>query len=167
MTKKANVRSTKTRQAAKPASLFESIYSPGRRAFLSLSPNELSIGGRLRRERLIRNMSLEKMAAELDISSSYLGAMERGYRPISRRMMDKLHDTYNLSYDFLMEGVNVSGEMVTQFVREKGSYSIQSSLDTLLRICDPEELACCYSLVHTYLARKRSTGPDRSLTVSK
>ena len=42
------------------------IYSPMKRRFLSQPPESLSIGGRLRRERLLRKMTLEDMADYVD-----------------------------------------------------------------------------------------------------
>ena len=139
------------------ASKYAGIYSPARRAFLSKPPETLSIGGRLRRERLLRNLSIEQMATYLEISPSYLGAMERGSRTVSRKMMDRYHERLNLSYDFMLEGISISGSMISQYVKESGTYSVHHNLNVLLNVCNQEELESCYNLIHTYLTHRRDS----------
>lgn len=46
------------------------VYSPKRRALIASRPEDLTIGQRLRRERYMRRMSLEQLAAILGISVS-------------------------------------------------------------------------------------------------
>lgn len=132
------------------------IYSPMKRRFLSQPPESLSIGGRLRRERLLRKMTLEDMADYLGISSTYLGSIERGTRPLSRKLEKLLHDRLGVSYDFLLEGISVTGTMIAQYVRETDDYSITHKINVLLNVCTPEEQEDCYHLVHTYLSGRRS-----------
>lgn len=139
------------------SSAYAGIYSPARRAFLAKPPETLSIGGRLRRERLLRNLSIEQMASYLEISPSYLGAMERGSRTVSRKMMDLYHDRLDLSYDFMLEGISISGAMISQYVKESGTYSVHHNLNVLLNVCDQEELESCYNLIHTYLTHRRDS----------
>ena len=133
------------------------IYSPTRKELILKPPHDLSIGSRLRRERFLRKLTLEQMASYLNISPSYLGAMERGKRPISRKMMGLLHDKLDLSYDFMLEGITLSGNMISQYVRESSSYSIHHNLNVLLQVCTPDELESCYQLVHTYLTHRRDS----------
>ena len=130
---------------------------------LSVLPStalHLSIGARLRRERFLRKLTLEQMANYLCISPSYLGAMERGKRPISRKMMAVLHDKLDLSYDFMLEGISLSGSMISQYVRESTTYTTHHNLNVLLQVCSPEELESCYQLVHTYLIHRREGRPE-------
>lgn len=139
-----------------------SIYSPARRNFLLKAPESLSVGGRIRRERILRNLSLEKMADYLEISPSYLGALERGTRPISRKMMDRFHDRLNISYDFMLEGISISGSMISQYVKESATYSAHHNLNVLLNVCNKEELESCYNLVHTFLTYRRNVQSNRT-----
>jgi len=143
---------------------FERLYTPAKRILLDKDPKLLSPGGRLRRERILRKMSLEQMASYLGISVSYLGAIERGSRTLSRNMMDRLHNALNLSYDFLIDGSKISSSKIAQYVRESTPYSTQHNLNVLLNVCTPEELDSCYNLVHTYLTvnRKPNSRPVKS-----
>ena len=131
-------------------------YTPKKKSLIMKSPEEISIGARLKRERFLRKLTQEQMADYLGISPSYLGAMERGARPISRKMMDRLHDRLNISYDFMLEGLALSGAAITQYVREKGVQTADHKLNVLLNVCTKEELDVCYNLVHTYLSYSRS-----------
>jgi|GEM_PF-685951 len=137
------------------SNLIAGIYSPGKRNLITTSPESLSVGKRLRRERYLRKLTLEQMSQFLGISPSYLGAMERGDRPISRKMMDLLHGKLDLSYDFMLEGISITGSAITQYVKESSDYSVHHNLDVLLKVCNEEELESCYQLVHTYLSHKR------------
>ena len=126
-------------------------YTPQKKTLIMKSPEEISIGARLKRERYLRKLTQEQMADYLGISPSYLGAMERGVRPISRKMMDRLHEKLNISYDFMLEGLSMSGAVVSQYVQESGIQSPARKLNVLLNVCTNEELDACYILVHTYL----------------
>lgn len=149
--------------AENDSNLIAGIYSPGKRNLITSSPENLSIGKRLRRERFLRKLTLEQMSSFLGISPSYLGAMERGDRPISRKMMDLLHGKLDLSYDFMLEGISITGAAITQYVKESSDYSVHHNLDVLLNVCSDEELESCYQLVHTYLTHKRDHRPKPPL----
>ena len=136
------------------------IYPPGKRDLIQKSPETLSVGNRLRRERFLRKLTQEEMADYLNISASYLGAMERGDRPISRRMMNLLHEKLDISYDYMLEGLTITGTTVTKFVKENTIYSAHHNLNVLLNVCDEDELESCYQLVHTFLTHKRDHNPE-------
>ena len=132
------------------------IYTPGQRRFLSQPASTLTVGGRLRRERLLRKLTLEEMSTFLGITSTYLGAIERGQRPVSRKLGKVLHDKLGMSYDFLLEGMSVTGTMISQYVREASNYSLHHNLHVLLNVCEEDELKDCYNLIHTYLSNHRT-----------
>lgn len=138
--------------------MFDSVYSPGRRNFLTISPEELTIGGRIRRERILRKFSIDQLAQYLGISASYLGAIERGKRPVTMNVMEKLHDHLGMSFDFIIEGRSISNAMVSQYVREAPSYNTQHKIDVLLGVCNDSELESCYNLIHTFLTHRRTLG---------
>ena len=133
------------------------LYSPAKRRFLEQEPEDLTIGGRLRRERILRKMTIEQMATFLHVSTCYLGAVERGQRPVSKKLQNLLHEKLGLSYDFMLDGMPVTSSMITQYVRENGSYSTRHNIDVLLNICSEDELEDSYDLVHTFLSRKRAS----------
>ena len=132
------------------------LYSPAKRRFLQQPPENLTIGGRLRRERLLRKLTIDEMASFLGISTCYLGSIERGQRPVSKKLEKVLHERLGLSYDFLLEGMPVTSSMISQYVRETGSYSTRHNIDVLLNVCNEEELDDTYDLMHTYLSHKRA-----------
>ena len=142
------------------------IYSPVKISLLSRDPATLNVGERLRRERFLRSFTLEQMAAYLDISTSYLGSMERGVRPVSKRMIQLFHDRLNLSYDYLLDGLSVTGTMIAQYVQEASHYDdpIRHKIDILLNVATPEEQSACYNMIHTFLmqGRKQKSPPDKS-----
>ena len=134
-------------------------YSPARQALIDRAPETLSIGLRVRRERYLRNLTLEQMASFLNISTSYLGSIERGARQLSAKMETLLHDMLGISYDFLREGHQVTGAMISQFVREPGDKDvsdIRHRIDVLLRVATEEELSACYSMIHSYMTTSRN-----------
>ena len=152
------------------SSYLTGLYSPAKRRFLAQSPESLTIGGRLRRERLLRKLTIEEMALFLKISPCYLGSIERGQRPVSKKMEKLLHDKLGISYDFLLDGMPVTSSMISQYVRESGNYTTRHNLDVLLSVCSEEELEDSYNIVHTFLAHRRAAerkakarenGPDK------
>ncbi|MBR0086447.1 MAG: helix-turn-helix transcriptional regulator [Lachnospiraceae bacterium] len=139
-------------------SSLSGIYSPVKITLLSRDPSTLNVGERLRRERFLRSFTLEQMAAYLGISTSYLGSMERGVRPMSKRMIQLFHDRLNLSYDYLLDGLSVTGTMIAQYVQESSHYDdpVRHKINVLLNVATPEEQSACYNMIHTYLAQGRN-----------
>jgi len=151
------------------AAVLSGVYSPTKVQLIEADPSSLNVGLRLRRERYLRNLTLEQMASYLNISTSYLGAVERGTRPLSKRLCDQIHSQLNITYDYLWEGLDVTGAMISQYVRESpGSYDepIRHKIDVLLNVSSPAELLAAYDLLHTYLtfSRKQQSSPAPLLT---
>ena len=149
----------KKKPADSPSNQLAGIYPPGKMKLVQQAPEQLTIGERLRRERVLRKMTMEELADYLGISPAYLGAVERGQRPLSNRLMKRLHDRLGISYDYLLEGITISGNMISQFVRESEIYTTNRNLNILLNVCTEDELDSCYNLVHTYLKFIREKGP--------
>ena len=191
-----------------PSSQLAGIYPPGKMKLVQQTPEALTVGERLRRERVLRKMTMEELADYMGISTTgaatqpvkpapevfekarkivekargtnfivyfisdepecrgispaYLGAVERGQRPLSNRLMKKLHDRLGISYDYLLEGITISGNMISQFVRESEIYTTNRNLNILLNVCTQDELDSCYNLVHTYLKFIREKAPERT-----
>ena len=145
-----------------PEPYLTAVYSPGRMKLVQQAPDALSVGERLRRERVLRRMTLDEMADYLGVSGAYLGTVERGQRPLSKQLMKKLHDRLGISYDYLLEGVTISGGMISQFVRESEVYTSNRNLNVLLNVCTQEELDTCYHLVHTYLTFVREQNAEKA-----
>ena len=148
----------KTKKPSPGRAALSGVYSPTKVELIETDPSTLNVGLRLRRERYLRNLTLEQMASYLNISTSYLGAVERGTRPLSKHLSDVVHRQLNVTYDYLWEGLDVTGTMISQFVRESpGSYDepVRHKLDVLLNVASPPELLAIYDLAHTYLTFSR------------
>lgn len=141
-----------------PRSGLAGFYSPAKREFLDRDPSGLDVGERLRRERYLKSFTIDQMASYLGISTSYLGAMERGARPVSKHMMHVLHDRLGLSYDYLWEGLSVTGTMISQYVQESAHYDqpIKHKIEVLINVASPQEQIACYNMIHTYLMQERN-----------
>lgn len=109
------------------------------------------IGNRIRNERLNHHMTQAQFAAMLGISTSYLGALERGVRPVSRRILERLHDRLNISYDYLLDGVSSRKTAARSIVAEPEAYRLRRSFSYLLNTCSQDEMRQCYRLLYTYL----------------
>ena len=62
------------------------------------------IGQRVKNERIKRNMSREKLAEVLELSSVYIGQIERGERKMSLDTLSSISDYLNISLDYLVNG---------------------------------------------------------------
>lgn len=114
----------------------------------------LMIGNRIRNERLALGMTQAEFAHLLKISPSYLGALERGTRPVSRSIMDRLHEKTHISYDYLINGLenpDTAFTPVCNILAEPEHYRIRRDINLLLVSCTPREAKECYQLVYTYL----------------
>lgn len=114
-------------------------------------PASSVIGGRIRDERINRGMTQSEFADRLSISISYLGALERGTRSVSRNVLDKLHEKFGLSYDYLIQGAEQLKPQLHGMVCEPEFYRIKRSTQFLLNSCSSDEIRQCYRLINTYL----------------
>lgn len=62
----------------------------------------LSLGKRIKEERLKLNLTQEKLAEMVDISATYLGQIERGERGITLENLVKLANKFGVTIDCLM-----------------------------------------------------------------
>ena len=76
------------------------------------SSYSILIGHRIRNERIALGMTQSEFAKLLGISPSYLGALERGTRPVSRSIMNRLHEKTPISYDYLLEGLEKTDDTI-------------------------------------------------------
>ncbi len=120
----------------------------------------LLIGHRIRNERIALGMTQAEFAKLLGISPSYLGALERGTRPVSRSIMNRLHEKTHISYDYLLDGLEKpedNAPPLQNIVAEPEHYRIRRDIGLLLVSCSSREAKDCYQLIHTYLNHLRST----------
>lgn len=115
------------------------------------------VGRRLRRERKRLGMTQKEFAHFIGISTSYLGALERGERSFSAALLLRLHECLSLSYDYLMEGTRLDSALLSQYLRES-SDPIERRISVMLATCSGDETEGCYHLIRTYLQHKRGIG---------
>lgn len=60
------------------------------------------VGNRIREERTLRGLSIEKLAEKAEMASSFLGAIERGEKKLSVLTLDKLARALNSQAGDLM-----------------------------------------------------------------
>src|SRR5579859_352783 len=70
----------------------------------------LYVGPSLRRIRRDRGLTQSDMAADLDISPSYIALLERNHRPLTAELLVRLAQTYKMDVSALAGGGD-SGEM--------------------------------------------------------
>ena len=109
-------------------------------------------GERIRRIRNEYSLTQKQFARLLGISPSYLGSIERGERPLSRALLDRLRDISGLSRDFLTEGAACPSP--APVVREPSAYRLRRDLFLLLQSCTEEDARECERLIHAYFAAK-------------
>lgn len=114
-----------------------------------------NIAKRIRNERKKLNMTQSQFSHLLGISTSYLGALERGNRTLSINMARRFHETLCISYDYLFDGISLPNIPIQQFVKESSSYQIKEKIEVILGTCTPEELESCYEMLHSFLIHNR------------
>jgi XRE family transcriptional regulator, fatty acid utilization regulator len=82
-------------------------------AAMAIAPRKIYAGARLKRLRRERQLTQAAMAAELDVSPSYLNLMERNQRPITVQVLIRLTDVYGVDpRDFMeAEGEHSASEL--------------------------------------------------------
>src|SRR5471030_234133 len=69
---------------------------------MAASPR-LYVGPSLRRIRRDRGLTQSDMAADLDVSPSYIALLERNHRPLSAEVLLRLAQTYNIDMSVLAD----------------------------------------------------------------
>ena len=111
-----------------------------------------AIGLRIRRERIIWNLTQEELSKTLGISSNYLGQIERGTRELSRKMEDKLCETFNLRHEEFYQGIPQKSWV--SITAESGVIFhdlSEEDIGRLLHSCSREELQFCGHLIRCVL----------------
>lgn len=124
-----------------------------KRTFYEIPPQ--TIGERIRWERQKLGLTQKQLSEKLEISPSYLGALERGSRPISAAISSRIHNFLNISYDYLLEGEGLPPPTYPQAVYESTSSDLYDELLHILKTCTTVELEACCALIKTHLMSMR------------
>lgn len=65
--------------------------------------NYIDLGKRIREERLKLRLTQEKLAESIDVSSSYVGQIERGERSVTLDTLIKIINILGVTIDYLLE----------------------------------------------------------------
>ncbi len=99
--------------------------------------NLKEIGLRIRLEREKHNLSRENLAEIVNLSSFYIGQIERGDRSMSLDTLVKISDTLNISIDYTLKGETIymeniySRETIGDIYKDEMNKEIQELLDLL------------------------------------
>jgi len=68
------------------------------------------LGGFIRAQRQLANLSLRQLSAMTDVSNAYLSQLERGLHQPSVRVLGSIAEALNISAETLLEQAGLSGE---------------------------------------------------------
>ncbi|HSH36500.1 helix-turn-helix transcriptional regulator [Schnuerera sp.] len=114
--------------------------------------NFKEIGSRIRLEREKLNLTREKFAEIVELSTFYIGQIERGDRKMSVDTLVKIANTLHISVDYLLYGSNIYTEKleknkyfsVFETIDENYNQTPDDNLQELLSIlvrCSEKEIA--------------------------
>lgn len=79
---------------------------------------KLFLGARLKRLRRDLGLTQTAMAADLDVSPSYLNHIERNQRPVSAQLLLRLADTYDVDLRALNQGGAADEARLTEILTD-------------------------------------------------
>lgn len=124
------------------------------------SLNYEDIGARIRVERENLNLSREKFAEIVELSSFYIGQIERGERRMSLETLAKIAKSLRISIDYLLFGINKYDN--SQFlIKEINTcyYELDKDLIELLDIlsrCSKKEIYLIKDIIKLMLPHLKS-----------
>ncbi|MDC0802637.1 helix-turn-helix transcriptional regulator [Clostridium paraputrificum] len=94
------------------------------------------LGKKIREERLKLNLTQEQLAEKVDISTSYVGQIERGERNISLDTLVNLSNTLGVTIDFLLQdSININEDtlllQINQLISSRNIKEKEMALDVL------------------------------------
>ncbi|MCL1842205.1 MAG: helix-turn-helix domain-containing protein [Defluviitaleaceae bacterium] len=91
------------------------------------------VAARLKALRKQHRLTIERLAEMVNVSTSFIGLIEKGESGVSLENLYKLSQVYNCSLDYLVAGNNASGTSETN--------ALLSQLSTAFYGCTDDELA--------------------------
>lgn len=101
------------------------------------------VGYRIRLERTNLNLTREKLAELLDLSTNFLGHIERGEKKMSLDTLVKIASILHVSLDYLVYGYDSSSTTNT------------SKLQKLINKCNQEEISLITDVIKSILPHIR------------
>lgn len=94
------------------------------------------VGERLRKARLEKKLTQEKLAEELDVSVAFLSRLERGSSHINLKRLHQLCDLLDISEGYILSGAS-----------EDSKEYLKQDFKVLLDKCSPEKQKLIYNVV--------------------
>lgn len=69
-----------------------------------IKTNEDTLGGRIRKARMDKNIKMKDLAAILQVTANYLGLLERGKKTPSKKLLESIAENTDVSYAWLLNG---------------------------------------------------------------
>lgn len=96
--------------------------------------NNILLGKRIREERLKLNLTQEKLAEDIDISTAYMGLVERGARSLALDTLVRLANRLGVTVDYLLsDSVQIKDQAVfnelTQLLHNRNTDDKRMILD--------------------------------------
>lgn len=93
------------------------------------------IGERLKKARIAKKLTQEKLAEKLDVSIAFLSRIERGNSHISLKRLSQVCDILDVTEGYILNGAST----------ESQNY-LASDLSILLKDCSPEKQKLIYKI---------------------
>ena len=98
--------------------------------------NYINLGKRIKEERLKLNFTQEQLAEYADISTSYMGQIERGERNVTLDTLVRIANTLNVSIDYLLkDSININSDnclnQIKQLFNNKSLSEKQMAVDVI------------------------------------
>lgn len=103
------------------------------------------LGENIKRERLKLNLTQDQLSEKLDISTSYLGRIERGERNLPLDTLFKIATIFNVSIDYLLRGFVISDNELTS-----------SEIDKLLKSLSSNEMNLILNMIKLMISHFNS-----------
>ncbi|SHG92290.1 Helix-turn-helix domain-containing protein [Thermosyntropha lipolytica DSM 11003] len=111
------------------------------------------IGQRVRESREKVGLTRQELAERLEISTYYVGQIERGERMMSLSVLEALASCLHVSLDYLVWGKERMDNCFYQLAESKGYYETGSDKELLelLDLCSPRERELIKKLIKVVL----------------
>lgn len=103
------------------------------------------LGENIKRERLKLNLTQDQLSEKLDISTSYLGRIERGERNLPLDTLIRISNIFNVSVDYLLKGCISSN-----------NESTSSDINNLFIGLSPKEMGLVLDMVKLMVSHFKS-----------
>ena len=119
-----------------------------------------SPGQRIRKLREEAGLKQKELAELLHFTSSYLGQVERGAKPLSKNLADVLCDYFHVDYNYLYHGIRLTPSPELGIIHEEPAYDhdFRARLKKYIRKCSEDECRMVEPILKSMLQSLRETG---------